>query len=393
MLYPLRDSRPSLGSAGWSSASWRAAPPAPPAYPTTQPPSHRPAEARKTQLFRQYAALLQLSPLILIFQHNNLVAGEWISLRRELVLALARADEQALKERESWQAAAPAAPASVAPRQGGGVERVSDGVTLHVVQKNILRAALRVVEYYRPEDYLQQYHRLARGRGSALLPALIAPASLSSPAAAAAAAAAPTSSFSFDPTRPLSPRLVNAHPELTHLASRSAYLYARQAASEAAREHASSSHEQLKALLTGPVALLCFETLSVPHLAAALSVLAPSAAHKQPAPRRAVAPGYYHLTTQVAVSKMLLLGARVAHQRPHPARPGTTEQVLDVEGLRALASLPGGIHGLRAQLLSLLSVAAGGQLVSTLQSPSLNLAITLDGRRNALEEESKDGGP
>lgn len=50
----------------------------------TQPESHKTALARKTQLHRSYLSLIRSSPLLLIFQHNNLRAIEWTALRREL---------------------------------------------------------------------------------------------------------------------------------------------------------------------------------------------------------------------------------------------------------------------------------------------------------------------
>lgn len=54
----------------------------------TQPESHKTALARKTQLHRSYLSLIRSSPLLLIFQHNNLRAIEWTALRRELRNAL-----------------------------------------------------------------------------------------------------------------------------------------------------------------------------------------------------------------------------------------------------------------------------------------------------------------
>ncbi|KAI5819632.1 hypothetical protein BZA77DRAFT_275366 [Pyronema omphalodes] len=56
----------------------------------TQPPSHRAADSRKTQLHRTYLSLLRSTPLMLVFQHNNLKAVEWSALRREITAALAK---------------------------------------------------------------------------------------------------------------------------------------------------------------------------------------------------------------------------------------------------------------------------------------------------------------
>src|SRR5271156_26349 len=62
-------------------------------YSLLQPPSHRPPEFRKSQLLRSYVSLLQSTPLILLFQHNNLKSMEWVSIRRELSRALQKVDD------------------------------------------------------------------------------------------------------------------------------------------------------------------------------------------------------------------------------------------------------------------------------------------------------------
>ncbi|KAH8154789.1 uncharacterized protein LAJ45_01320 [Morchella importuna] len=58
----------------------------------TQPESHKAASTRKTQLHRTYLSLIRSSPLLIIFQHNNLRAVEWSALRRELKNALTKLD-------------------------------------------------------------------------------------------------------------------------------------------------------------------------------------------------------------------------------------------------------------------------------------------------------------
>ncbi len=99
-------------------------------YPPTQPPSHKPPEVRKTQLHRQYQSLLKSSPLILIFQHNNIKALEWMSIRRELAAALAKIDTVRAKD---------------------GQETLAQHIKLQVIQTNIFASALRVVEFFNPE--------------------------------------------------------------------------------------------------------------------------------------------------------------------------------------------------------------------------------------------------
>jgi large subunit ribosomal protein L10 len=100
-------------------------------YPSTQPPSFKPPEFRKSQLLRQYAALLSSTPLILLFQHNNLKALEWLSIRRELAQALRKVDE------------------------AEGTHH-ADFVKLHIVQTGMFAAAMRVVEFHHPEKYAQE---------------------------------------------------------------------------------------------------------------------------------------------------------------------------------------------------------------------------------------------
>ncbi|EKD15770.1 mitochondrial 54S ribosomal protein uL10m [Drepanopeziza brunnea f. sp. 'multigermtubi'] len=102
-------------------------------YPSTQPPSYKPPEFRKSQLLRQYASLLRSTPLMLLFQHNNLKSMEWVSIRRELSKALQKVDE-----------------ARVAA--GHPAENLADGIKIQIIQTGIFAAALRVVEFYKPGE-------------------------------------------------------------------------------------------------------------------------------------------------------------------------------------------------------------------------------------------------
>lgn len=104
--------------------------PSPPtlSYPTTQPPSHKPPEYRKSQLHRQYTSLLRSSPLILLFQHSNLKATEWMAIRRELAQAMRAVDSQL---------------SSQIP--------LADRIKINIVQTSIFESALLVVEHFRPD--------------------------------------------------------------------------------------------------------------------------------------------------------------------------------------------------------------------------------------------------
>ena len=101
-------------------------------YSPSQPPSHRDPAYRKSQLLRAYVSLLQSTPLIVIFQHNNLKAQEWAGIRRELERALQRADEQ------------------LAAQNGEAHAPLGSSIKIQVVKPTILEPALRVAEYYKP---------------------------------------------------------------------------------------------------------------------------------------------------------------------------------------------------------------------------------------------------
>lgn len=102
-----------------------------PNYSPVQPPSHRRPEFRKSQLLRSYVSLLQCTPLILLFQHNNIRATEWTAIRRELASAMRQLDQATMAD-------------------GRGTSAVGSHVRLQIIQTNIFEPALRVTEYYRP---------------------------------------------------------------------------------------------------------------------------------------------------------------------------------------------------------------------------------------------------
>ncbi|KAL1964690.1 hypothetical protein VTN77DRAFT_6716 [Rasamsonia byssochlamydoides] len=102
-------------------------------YPPSQPPSHRRPEERRSQLLRQYTSLIRTSPLMVLFQHNNLQSVEWTAIRRELNVALQKVDEQHAAEGRSLPPLAP-------------------HVKLQIIQTHIFEVALRIVEYFRPDS-------------------------------------------------------------------------------------------------------------------------------------------------------------------------------------------------------------------------------------------------
>jgi large subunit ribosomal protein L10 len=152
---------------------------------------------------------------------------------------------------------------------------------------------------------------------------------------------------------------------MTHILSKAAH-------EAVAKKRASSS---LDPLLSGPLVLLTFPTVSPQHLKAALQILHPSKPDF-PAPTRRANPGYYEIPVQSGLQKLLLMGARVEGK------------VFDTEGTKWVGGIQGGLDGLRAQVVYLLQ-SLGGSVASTLESASKSLYYTVEGRRAMLEEEEK----
>lgn len=75
--------------------------------------------------------MMQTTPLMLLFQHNNLKSMEWVGIRRELSAAMGKADEEMRRNGKEEQA-------------------VGKIVKLTIIQTNIFEPALRIAEYYRP---------------------------------------------------------------------------------------------------------------------------------------------------------------------------------------------------------------------------------------------------
>jgi len=282
-----------------------------------KPPSHKPPEFRKSQLHRQYTSMLHASPLILVFQHNNLKAVEFMGIRRELAAALRKVDEE--------RAAA------------GHGNAFADGIKFQVVQTGIFAAALRVVEFFHPEQQPKA-----------------------------------TKHHPSDPRSPTSAVIPDTLPtpgdmRYTHGLSRAAH----EAAANRKLKHG------LEPLLSGPIALVTFPQVSPAHLKAVLSILSPNPAF--PAPKRRVAPGYHEPAVQTGLQKLMLLGARVEGK------------VFDLDGTRWVGGIEGGIDGLRAQLVAMLQ-GIGAGITNTLEAAGRSLYFTMEGRKGMLEDEQKGEG-
>ena len=62
-----------------------------------------------------------------------------------------------------------------------------------------------------------------------------------------------------------------------------------------------------------------------------------------------------------------------------------------MEGARRVGAIEGGIEGLRAQLVGLLG-AVGAGVTAVLEGQARNLYVTLEGRREMLQEEKEEAG-
>ncbi|KAL1899530.1 hypothetical protein Sste5346_002931 [Sporothrix stenoceras] len=218
--------------------------------PPSQPPSAKQPDIRKSQLLRTYTSMLRTTPLMLMFQHNNLTGVEWTALRRELSLALRKTADQQQKLGIQWP------------------ETFVDNIRIQVIRTRIFDVAMRVTEFYDPATVTaESTAAVVRGRGK-------------------------------------QGAIYN------HDLSDAAYAAVKKAQADGLTGPESSNYGQLKPLLVGPLALLTFPDVSPAHLAAALSILSPSPP-QFPAPTRKKSPGYHDPIVQSAVQKLLLVGGRI----------------------------------------------------------------------------------
>jgi ribosomal protein L10 len=155
-----------------------------------------------------------------------------------------------------------------------------------------------------------------------------------------------------------------ADPTLNHLLSKTAH----DAAADPKLKHG------LEPLLTGPLALLTIPAVSPAHLRAAFSIVAPSAPNF-PAPKRRTNPSYYDAAVQNGLPKLMLLGARIEGK------------VFDTEGARWVGGIPGGLQGLRAQLVAMLQ-GVGAGVTTALETAGRSVYYTMESRKAVLEEEA-----
>ena len=216
-------------------------------------------------------------------------------------------------------------------RNGKEEQAVGSSIKLSIIQTNMFEPALRIAEYYRPGSPASQL--LESGPGGI--------------------------------------ESEQADIALTHALSESAY--------QATRPGLTPRHP-LKTLLSGPIAILAFPSVSPAHVAAALSILSPDKASFK-APRKATSPGLYEPSVQDGLHKLMLLGARI------------DGQVFDSEGVKWVGGIEGGIDGLRAQLVAMLQ-GFGASLTTTLSSASSSIWATVEARRRDMAgPEGEDAKP
>lgn len=251
-----------------------------------------------------------------MFQHSNLTGNEWTALRRELSLALRKAAEQQQKLGIQWP------------------ETFVDNICMQVIRTRIFDVAMRITEFYDPTTVTaEDTAAVVRGRGK-------------------------------------EGAIYN------HDLSDAAYAAIKKAKADGLMNSESSNYGQLQPLLVGPLVLLTFPDVSPAHLAAALSILAPSPPNF-PAPSRKKSPSYHDAVVQSAVQKLLLVGGRIE------------EKAFDLDGVHWVGSIEGGRSGLQAQLVALLQ-SAGMGLTSTLEGASKSLWLTMESRKIQLEDGTKE---
>ncbi|PNS19868.1 hypothetical protein CAC42_7835 [Sphaceloma murrayae] len=273
-------------------------------HPPSQPPSHKHPTLRKSQLHRQYQSILRSSPLLLIFQHNNLKASEWAAIRSQLAVALEKVD--------------------AAQELAHGF---SQGTRIQIIHTGVFESALKVVEFWTPPAQSK--------------------------------------------THPSDPKVASSI-ALNHATTHGLSQKAWRDTQKAAR----TQRHGLEPLMSGPLALVTFPSVSPAHVAAALSILSPG--EKFPAPKRKANPEYFEPAVQAGLQKLMLLGARVEGR------------AMDQDGVKWVGGIEGGLTGLRAQLVGLLS-SAGVGLVSALDGAGRSLWLAVEGRR--MDMEDKEGGP
>ena len=395
-------------------------------YPSTQPPSHKRPEYRKTQLHRQYSAILRSSPMMLIFQHSNLTTAEWAAVRRELGVALKAVEVEEVREKEKDAAEIvkgapsggdPAAKESIAATAAAIAASIPRGPSvagetrLRIVKSGIFTSALRVVEFYNPDR---------AGRQNETFEPTDPTFETSAPVQVASNSPSDrhlTHSLSRNAWFAAKKGLRNERQALKRLrkqqlktsSSSSSSPSSQPSKSDDATSHRLEDQDQLLAqkqqaqqhnlslispLLAGPLALLTFPIISPAHLAAALSILAPDR-QRFPAPRRRARPSYHEPAVQSGVQKLMLLGARI-DEGVATGRSGAQgrelRRVMDAEAVRGVAGIEGGIDGLRAQLVHALQGVGVSLVGGALEGIGRSLWGVLEGRRRMLEEDGKKDG-
>jgi large subunit ribosomal protein L10 len=210
-------------------------------------------------------------------------------------------------------------------------ERIGQFVKLEVIKTNMFEPALRITEYFRP--------------------------SISTTSSSMSPSSTPVDTASIPSEKD--------DPNLTHALSRAAYM----------RTQKYRNKHPLSPLLTGSLAILTLPSVSPQYLRSAFQILAPTpgATSAFPAPTRRAVPSYHEPSVQDGLKKLLLLGARI------------DGQVFDMDGVRWVGGIEGGIEGLRAQIVGMLE-GFGGNLVQALESGGRNVWWTLEARRKMLEE-------
>ena len=125
-------------------------------------------------------------------------------------------------------------------------------------------------------------------------------------------------------------------------------------------------------LMVGPLGIVTFPTVSVPHVEAAVNMLFPAKLQSKK--------GFDPAAT-AGLAKCILLGARVREKLLGQRKVMDNDDIKWLCGLRT-------VEELRAEIVALLQRIGGSELVTVLQGAAMSLGRTIEARRKMLEDPS-----
>ena len=125
-------------------------------------------------------------------------------------------------------------------------------------------------------------------------------------------------------------------------------------------------------LVVGPLGIVTFPSVSIPHVEAAVNMLFPV---------KVVSKKGFDPAATAGLAKLILLGARVREKLLGQRK------LMDSDGIKWLCGLRP-VEEMRAEIVALLHRIGGSDLVAVLQGATVSLGRTVEARRRMLEEAS-----